>query len=323
MSRCVLLMTTLVALTVAAGAPAAQAGKPAPIDQIPLYPGATPAPEDDSISVPLLGFTLDQERRYLVKATPETVVHFYQQKLAAREVSAEQFEEAIGQAENGDLQGARMTLAFHDFRSPALSPSLREAIKKREPFRLTQWVSMARFVWSHQQADGTVVQFGVGLLDGQGLNPSQPGTILSISAGVIEPDDEDVDDEEAPPGDGEGEGSEEAASAKPKPAAEPSPAALGVPRYPGASFDGSNSTAMSSDKEHCFIYRTADSSEKVVAFYERELKKKGTKTEGGVLIAVKGAPPHPDLGVTVQKNPGTYPPDVKTIITVRRGERKG
>src|SRR5262245_51070273 len=164
MNRRVLLVTALLALT-GAGAAATPAGKPAPIEEIPLYPGATPAPEDDSISVPLLGFTLDPERRYVVKATPETVVHFYQQKLAAREISAEQFEEAIGQAEDGELEGARMTLAFHDFRSPGLSPPQREAIKKREPFRQVQWVSMARFVWSRLQADGTVLQFGVGLLD--------------------------------------------------------------------------------------------------------------------------------------------------------------
>jgi hypothetical protein len=316
MSRCVFLMTALVALTAAAGAPAARAGKPAPIEEIPLYPGATPAPEDDSISVPLLGFTLDQERRYIVKATPETVVHFYQQRLAAREVSAEQFEEAIGQAENGELEGARMTLAFHDFRSPSLSPQLREAIKKREPFRLTQWISMARFVWSRQQADGTVLQFGVGVLDG-------PGTILSISAGVIEPDDESVDQEEGPSGDEEGERSDDAPPAKPKQVAEPSPSDLGVPRYPGASFDGRNSAAMSSGRERSFVYRTGDPADKVVAFYERELKKKGTKTDAGVLIAVKGSPPHPELGLTVQKNAGTYPPDVKTIITVRHRERSG
>jgi hypothetical protein len=316
MSRCVFLMTALVALTAAAGAPAARAGKPAPIEEIPLYPGATPAPEDDSISVPLLGFTLDQERRYIVKAAPETVVHFYQQKLAAREVSTEQFEEAIGQAENGDLEGARMTLAFHDFRSPAVSPPLREAIKKREPFRQVQWVSMARFVWSRQQADGAVLQFGVGLLDGQDLSHNEPRTILSVSAGVIEPDDEDAD-EEALSEDEAGDGPGDTTSAKAKPVAEPSPASLGVPRYPGASFDGRGSAAMSSDKEHSFIYRTGDPAEKVVAFYERELKKKGTKTEGSVLIAVKGTPPRPELGVTVQKNAGTYPSDVKTIITVR------
>jgi hypothetical protein len=80
---------------------------------------------------------------------------------------------------------------------------------------------------------------------------------------------------------------------------------------------------MSSDKEHYFVYRTGDAAEKVVAFYERELKKKGTKTAAGVLIAVKGAPPTPVLGVTVQKNAGTYPPDVKTIITVRHAEKAG
>jgi hypothetical protein len=314
MSRFLLVLVALAASVGAAAAPAVRTDESAPIDEIPLCPGAVPAPNDDSISVPLLGFTLDQERRYLVKATPETVVRFYQKKLSAREVPSEQFEDAIGQAENGELEGARMTLTWHDFKSPGLAPPVREAIKKRGPFRQGQWVSMARFVWSRQQADGSIVQFGVGLLDGLDVRHLEQGTILSLSAGVIDLDDEDADEEaeEAP-------GSDDTASASPPPKGEPSPAELGVPRYPGASFDGRSSSAMSTNKEHYFIYRTGDSPEKVIAFYERELRKKGTKTEGGVLFAVKGAPPFPDLGVVIQENAGTFPPAVKTIITVRLG----
>ena len=49
--------------------------------------------------------------------------------------------------------------------------------------------------------------------------------------------------------------------------------------------------------------------------------RKGTRTEGGTLIAVKGAPPFPDLGVAMQATTGTYPRDVKTVITVRRAAR--
>ena len=140
MSRSLFLVAALVALTGAAATPAARAEKSAPIDEIPLCPGAVPAPNDDSISVPLLGFTLDQERRYLVKAAPETVVRFYQKKLSAREVPAEQFEDAVGQAENGELEGARMTLAWHAFKAPGLAPPISSiwessSRRTREPIR--------------------------------------------------------------------------------------------------------------------------------------------------------------------------------------------
>jgi len=173
---------------------------------------------------------------------------------------------------------------------------------------------MARFVWSRQQADGRIVQFGVGIVDGLDVRHLDPGTILSLSAGIIDLDNEGAEQESE-----EDLGTDDTASAAPAPKGEPGPTELGVPRYPGASFDGRNSSAMSSDEEHYFIYHAGDSPEKVVAFYERELRKKGTKTEGGVLFTVKGKPPFPDLGVIIQENAGTYPPAVKTIITVRRG----
>jgi len=134
------LMAALVASTGASSAPVAQAEKSAPIDDIALYPGGVLAPDDDSISVPLLGFTLDQERRYRVRAAPETVVRFYQKRLSAREVSAEEFEAAVSQAENGELEGARMTLAWHAFKAPGLAPPISSiwessSRRTREPIR--------------------------------------------------------------------------------------------------------------------------------------------------------------------------------------------
>lgn len=106
----------------------------------------------------------------------------------------------------------------------------------------------------------------------------------------------------------------------PAPMAPPSAADLGVPLYPGATFDGQMSAAMSGmgDNANYYVYTTADAPAQVTAFYETKTGKKGTTNEAGTLIVVRGEGLFPDLGVTIQPNPGTYPAAVKTMITIRK-----
>lgn len=94
---------------------------------------------------------------------------------------------------------------------------------------------------------------------------------------------------------------------------------LGVPLYPGAKYDATNSAGMSSESEHYWIFTTADPLPKAVTFYESRTGKKGVPLEGAVLIALIGAAPFPEHAVMIEKNrPGMYPEAVQTIITVRR-----
>ena len=267
------------------------AGAQAPnLKEIPLYPGAALPPANEDLPSPMLGITLDSSRRYVVRAPLETMVKFYQQRLSARKLSDADFEQALERAD-AEPVAAVFTVAPH-------------------------WV---RFVWSRRQPGGAIATFGVSMVDGyQARGSSEPATVLAIGAGVAtagaEPAETGEPDEARSP--------DEAASPQTpsRPLPEPSAAELGVPRYPGARFDGTNSAALSSGGDHYYVYTTADAPEKVAAFYERQTGKKGLKREGGWLIAVKGAGLFPELGVTVQPNAGTYPATVKTMITVRHGK---
>jgi hypothetical protein len=102
--------------------------------------------------------------------------------------------------------------------------------------------------------------------------------------------------------------------------AAPSAQVLGVPVYPGATYDARNSAGMSQEREKYYIFTTADDLAQVVAFYERATQKRGTAMgEGAVLIAIEGRAPFPRHGVMIERSrPGMYPPAVRTVITVRR-----
>ena len=276
-----------IAVVAALGPAAAQVPN---LKEIPLYPGAAVPPANEDLPAPMLGIALDSSRRYVVRAPIEAVVKFYQQRLSARELSAADFEQALERADAEPLS-AVFTVAPH-------------------------WV---RFVWSRRQPGGAIATFGVGMVDGyQARGSREQATVLAIGAGASKAGAEGAEAEEA----GQDRSPDGAASTQmpARPLSEPSAAELGVPRYPGARFDGTNSAALSSGEDRYYVYTAADAPEKVAAFYERQTGKKGLKTEGGWLIAVKGAGAFPELGVVVQPNAGTYPAAVRTMITVRRGK---
>jgi len=288
-----------------------------PIEQIPLYPGAFPPPKDEELSFPMIPITLDSSRLYVVRAPIEAVVRFYQQRLSAHEVSAQAFEEALERAD-AEPVSAVSTLKAHDLKSLPLA-ELKDAITSRPPYRPGQWLSWVQFVWSRRQPAGDVATFSVSMVDGVDLRrPKEQRTVLGIAGGVsagraAKTEGAEEPEENRPVQD-------TVRTQPPPPLAEPSPAELGVPRYPGGRFDGSMSAALSSSGDRYFVYTTADPPEKVAAFYERETGKKGLRNEGGWLIAVKGSGLFPELGVAVQPNAGTYSSSVKTMITVRRGK---
>ena len=94
---------------------------------------------------------------------------------------------------------------------------------------------------------------------------------------------------------------------------------LGVPAYPGATYDARNSDGMSQEREKYYIFTTADDLPQVVAFYERATQRRGTEMGGAVLIAIVGSGPFPTHGVMIERNrQGMYPAAVRTVITVRR-----
>jgi hypothetical protein len=98
----------------------------------------------------------------------------------------------------------------------------------------------------------------------------------------------------------------------------PTEKTLGIPLYPGSVFDPESSAGMSLDEDYqYFIYFSNDPPAKVVAFYEQRLGKKALASDGGYLIALKGDPPIPEEGLTIQANI-MFGGKAKTVITIQK-----
>lgn len=95
---------------------------------------------------------------------------------------------------------------------------------------------------------------------------------------------------------------------------------LGVPVYPGASYDASNSAGMSQPTEKYYLFTTGDSLSAVRRFYETATKHQAAAfgDGGAVIIVLEGEAPFPKHGVIIEPNRGAYPSAVHTVITVRR-----
>jgi hypothetical protein len=299
---------------------------PTTVDRIPIYPSATRSAERGR---ELSGGTESGLRVYRVKAAPEDVVKFYQQRLAAREIRTEaerdRARDAYERLAAGQVSAAvflpefvNLTAHFAAVAEAGEDPARTAAAyraaytAKRAPFRPDTWVKSAIFEWGASSAAGRRLEFYLGLEDVGEWQIREPAyfneTEISINVTAVgaQPEAEEREArEERPPA---------------APMAAPAESDLGVPLYPGAQFDGRMSAAMSGmgDNANYYVYTTADAVGPVTAFYQLRTGKQGLTNEGGTLIAVRGEGLFPDLGVAVQPNVGTYPPAVKTMITIRK-----
>ncbi len=88
-----------------------------------------------------------------------------------------------------------------------------------------------------------------------------------------------------------------------------------VPAYPGARQDGFNSLEAAGEKSGTFTIHTADAVEKVVAFYETELKAAGFEVEKSTLD-ISGA-------VTANLNAKSGGQGVNIVVSSQEGETQG
>jgi hypothetical protein len=97
----------------------------------------------------------------------------------------------------------------------------------------------------------------------------------------------------------------------------PSEAQLGAPIYSGAFYDARNSAGMSMGDNSAYIFMTSDPPAKVADFYAKKLNKKASEmVKGSYMIVLKGKPPFPEKGITIEPNkPGMFNPKYKTVIT--------
>ncbi len=294
---------------------------------VPVYAGATRQPDREAGQAAAPGSDV---RVYRVQAPIEDVVKFYQQRLGAREVRTEgerdRARDAYERLGAGQATGAIFLPTFVDLtpahfaetaaagEDPArLAAAVRAAYTgKRAPFRPDTRIASVIFEWGASPAAGrrhefylSVEDVGAWQIRESEYQHESEITVNVQSVGAAPEAEEREGREERPPA---------------APIAAPAESDLGVPIYPGSRFDGRVSAAMSEgDSEgNYYIYTTADAPAAVTSFYQRRTGKTGQTNEAGTLIVVRGEGLFPDLGVTVQPNPGSFPAAVKTVITIRK-----
>jgi hypothetical protein len=109
---------------------------------------------------------------------------------------------------------------------------------------------------------------------------------------------------------------------KPAPLPQPSQAELGVPVYPGATYDGRNSAGMSMSDHYMWIFMSTDPVDKVAAFYKAKTGRVPANLEGAFLFTLKrGSSEYfPDHGVMVEPNKMFAPPAVTAITVIKLKE---
>jgi hypothetical protein len=194
--------------------------------------------------------------------------------------------------------------------------------KNRKPLKPGMWIKEAKFFWSARNPDGGMSDFYIGIGDISFGSIGHPydyeskkyKTGTGIEVFVSTNKSEEAMQEESWER-MEGETAERAKTLKGKP---PTEKDLGVPLYPGASFDAENSAGMSlGDDFAMYLYLSNDQPSKVAAFYEQKLKIKPVQLDENVyMIPLKGKPPMPEEGIMIQPNT-MFGGSAKTVITIQ------
>jgi hypothetical protein len=341
MNSCIVRVSRLLAGCLVVVAPlAAQA--PTRVEQIPVYPGAARQPDREAeVAQPMetsQGAAPGAQgapvvRVYRVAAAVEDVVRFYQQRLAAREIFTEEDRQ---QAYAENLAAGQHSAVVFQVDSVDLGPqawadaaegsgrtvqqyaaAVRAAYAKaRTPFRPDKWLDGAYFEWAARESEDVGTDLSVQVQD-----------VTDVS--ILDPTYHNVAEVEIwvrpwRSGEAIAEEQEEARNEEAErpvaPMAAPTEAQLGVPLYPGARFDGLVSAQMSASDEEAnyYVYGSGDAVATIATFYEQRTGKKGTVTEGGVMITVRGQGLFPDLAIVIQPNETMLPPSAKSVITIRK-----
>lgn len=341
-SRAALSLLSAVAVLGFRGAGAQTPGR---AKDIPLYPGAVAdtaggkiGPEKSEMG----GGGRTESASFWAKAHVGAVLRFYSDRLHATSGAGGEGAPDAGSLSPGAASPVGYQLTFHELQDnvstsehgdtyKTFAKDQRAALASARPAdQGGNWIEEAVFSWDARAASGELSHFSLSLKDEDlaavakpvgrntyvmAFTPAGPRTYITVEVNTEPLDCGASQGQKELEALCEHRVTERGAAQQARP---PSAAELGVPLYPGATFDGRNSAGMSSEKEKYFIYTTADPADKVVAYYERATGKKALRNEGGALIAVRGEAPFPELGVAVQPNAGTYPAPVKTIVTIRR-----
>ncbi|HOX47700.1 MAG TPA: hypothetical protein P5165_12135 [Spirochaetia bacterium] len=311
-------MLVLAAVAALAAASLAFAAPPAQAKAVPVYPGAAADPAAADYAKELSNGEGDPDLvseeviAYATAAAPEEVFAWYRQKLAAkpmRDITQAEYESGstppmyyLEPYEEEDFRdgttGDRKVVVKYE------GAWIREQLKaKRKPLE-GAYLSSGSFSWMLREKDGRARGIVVTVLDasflpyigeGPGAGPATLGkknyaqkTYVFVYSQLRKSEGE-AGAEREERRDAEGEADMEAARAY-FAANPPSAKELGLPLYPGAAFDAENSAGMSMDEGmKAWLFTTADSLDKVVAFYEKASGRKAERLGQARRIVLKGS----------------------------------
>ncbi len=332
---CTLVVTAVTAVLAAVSGLAAQV--PRTRGQVTLYPAAvldTGGRKTDWEVNRQSDGSVIEAASFRVPASVSAVVRSYAQKLGATRTADQGGALETESLAPGAVTGATYEVTFYELADEHHEPEgagtaftlygkdKRAALTRVRPLdEGGKWIEGARFDWAARAANGDLAQFNLTVAD-DGLATDWKSYRL-LTRIDVEVTTHPLSCEGSQPSaeldalcEQRRQGHVAAVAERPPTAQE-----LGLPTYPGASFDAATTAGMSTSGQKFFVYTSTDPLEKVVSFYERATGKKGERQAetGSVLIAVKGTAPFPELGVAIQPRLPQYPATVKAVITIIRG----
>lgn len=189
--------------------------------------------------------------------------------------------------------------------------------ENRKPHKPGKWITEARFNWCKKESNNDLTNFYLIIhdesFDEQTEKKYKTSTEIQIQITTSKSEQamREENEEEM-----EKQTSELSKSLKGKP---PTEKELGVPVYPGATFDAENSAGMSAGNDYAmYLFLTTDPPSKVVSFYEQQLKKKANEAvKGHYMIPLKGELPLPEEGISIEPNT-MFGGKAKTVITIQK-----
>ncbi|MDA3943481.1 MAG: hypothetical protein PF694_08080 [Bacteroidetes bacterium] len=254
---------------------------------------------------------------YTAKVEPSEVCRFYIEKLGAKEGFPE-YDEGVNTKPWYEVSyfSERDFEEQWEFDTKIWDGKwLKTAVAKRKQWEPGKWLASAIFEWTVLLDNGDIKRFSIDIIDDSYDTRARiisDKTILTIVS-RIEKSEENQDEEEDERLDEAYEQKMASLSGNP-----PTAQSLGIPFYPGWNFRPELSAGMSLNEDfEYFVFTTSDGAKKVAAFYEQKLNKKAFDSGFGYILALKGALPVPDEGLTIQENT-MVDGNAETVITIQK-----
>ncbi len=299
--------------------------------EIPIYSGATRDADRESELKNQMSWEMDQGLRnailkvYKVSASAEDIFNFYLQKIGGKEGMMDIDPMGI---KPGTVSQVSYEIEYykdeeftdynieHDIMHPGTWMK-QKLMENRKPHKPGKWITEARFNWYKKESNNDLTTFYVIIHDEsfgeQTEKKYKTSTEIQIQVTTSKSEQamREENEEEM-----EKQTSELSKSLKGKP---PTEKELGVPVYPGATFDAENSAGMSAGNDYAmYLFLTTDPPSKVVAFYEQQLKIKAVEAvKGYYMIPLKGEMPLPEEGISIEPNT-MFGGKAKTVISIQK-----